>query len=406
MGMSLREYNRYIDKLLPPVDKLVLDPEENARTHIMYMALRLAEMFDYKNLPETMPQRYIEQYLLLKGHCGVISYEGNLYALEGGFGGEPDPWYLPIEYVISNPALNLSQIYQRSDVDGTIEYKFRRGENVVVLGNDKAYYGLYPLLAKYAHLLAANELSMYRADINTRAAFIISATSDDEKASAEKYLADLESGKSGVIGSDQFFEGVKIQPMTQGGLAAPLTSLIEYEQYLKASLYNELGLNANYNMKRESINSNESQLNDDMLTPLIDDMLEARREGVEQVNEMFGTDISVDFNSAWKDNEITTMLELGGLTNGDPGLLQPTMDVDDTVDPGIPSDPDPAGPETEEAPEVLPEAMEKPEEEAGEGEAEEEQLDTIEEKVDSILEEVEEIQEELTGEEEADEEDD
>ena len=389
------------------MDKLVLDPEENARTHIMYMALRLAEMFRYTNLPETMPQRYIEQYLLLKGHCGVISYEGKLYALQGGFGGEPDPWYLPIEYVISNPALNLSNIYQRAETDGTIEYKFRRGENVVVLGNDKAYYGLYPMLAKYAHLLAANELSMYRADINTRAAFIISATSDDEKASAEKYLADLEYGKSGVIGSDQFFEGVKIQPMTQGGLAAPLTSLIEYEQYLKASLYNELGLNANYNMKRESINSNESQLNDDMLTPLIDDMLEARREGVEQINEMFGTDISVDFNSAWKDNEITTMLEMGGLKDGGEGLLQPDVDVSDSPDYGISENTPSAGSKAEEASEVLPDSVEESEEGAGEGEVEkEQQLDSIEEKVDSILEEVEEIQEDLTGEEGADEEND
>ena len=57
-------------------------------------------------------------------------------------------------------------------------------------------------------------------------------------------------------------------------------------------------------MKRESINSNESQLNDDMLHPLIDDMLAMRREALEKVNEMFGTNITVDFNSAWKDNEI------------------------------------------------------------------------------------------------------
>jgi hypothetical protein len=57
-------------------------------------------------------------------------------------------------------------------------------------------------------------------------------------------------------------------------------------------------------MKRESINSNESQLNDDMLHPLIDDMLKMRREALEQVNEMFGTNITVDFDSAWKDNEI------------------------------------------------------------------------------------------------------
>ena len=90
-------------------------------------------------------------------------------------------------------------------------------------------------------------------------------------------------------------------------------NLIELEQYLKASWYNELGLNANYNMKRESINSGESQLNNDMLIPLVDDMLKRRKEGAEKVNNMFGTNITVELASAWEDNqeEIDEALEEG-----------------------------------------------------------------------------------------------
>jgi hypothetical protein len=57
-------------------------------------------------------------------------------------------------------------------------------------------------------------------------------------------------------------------------------------------------------MKRESINSNESQLNDDMLHPLIDNMLAERKAGIKKVNDMFGTDIEVDFSGAWLSNEI------------------------------------------------------------------------------------------------------
>ena len=57
-------------------------------------------------------------------------------------------------------------------------------------------------------------------------------------------------------------------------------------------------------MKRESINSNEAQLNDDMLLPLIDDMLKNRQDALDKVNDMFGTDISVELNSAWEDNQI------------------------------------------------------------------------------------------------------
>jgi hypothetical protein len=76
--------------------------------------------------------------------------------------------------------------------------------------------------------------------------------------------------------------------------------LIEYQQYLKASWFNEIGLNANYNMKREKLSTTESQMNNDALLPLVEDMLESRRQCIEKVNAMFGTEISVDFASSWE----------------------------------------------------------------------------------------------------------
>ena len=81
-------------------------------------------------------------------------------------------------------------------------------------------------------------------------------------------------------------------------------------------------------MKRESINSNESQLNDDMLHPLIDDMLAMRREALEKVNEMFGTNITVDFNSAWKDNEIENEVAIDSMKAAAEGAEDMTNETD------------------------------------------------------------------------------
>jgi hypothetical protein len=147
---------------------------------------------------------------------------------------------------------------------------------------------------------------MQTADILSRAMLTITATDTQTKESVEKWLLDLRKGKLSAIGELPSMVGnqdrtVNITPFQ--AVASTITDLIEYHQYLKASLYNELGLNANYNMKRESINSNESQLNDDMLHPLIDDMLARRREALEEVNKMFGTNITVEFNGAWLTNE-------------------------------------------------------------------------------------------------------
>src|SRR5699024_4715632 len=64
-------------------------------------------------------------------------------------------------------------------------------------------------------------------------------------------------------------------------------------------LYNEIGLNANYNMKRERLNTSEVEMNSEALYPLVDNMLYNRRLAVEEINEKFGTNISVEFNSSW-----------------------------------------------------------------------------------------------------------
>ena len=69
-------------------------------------------------------------------------------------------------------------------------------------------------------------------------------------------------------------------------------------------MWNELGLNSNWNAKHENITSSENMLNDDALLPLYDDMLNNWQEGFDEVNKMFGTNITVERNSSWEDNEI------------------------------------------------------------------------------------------------------
>lgn len=268
---------------------------------IRYMLSRTQSMFKYTGLPDTMPEKWLEFYLQTNGNAFVTKVNENLYAFTGGMGGQPNEYYLPTIYTVSNPALNISKNY-KIDIDGILIY------------NDASNMGLIPLMSKYASLLAENYISMRIASIMARATSLISASDDNTKRSAEQYIQKLVDGELSIVGENAFFDGVKVQPTRQAGITG-ITDLIELEQYLKASFYNEIGLNANYNMKREAINANESQLNNDALTPLIDQMLTERKNGVERINAMFGTDISVEFNSAWKDNEIEHTAELNAVEN-------------------------------------------------------------------------------------------
>lgn len=270
---------------------------------IAYMLSRTQSMFSYTGLPDTLNSRIIELYLQVNGNLcitditkEIIDKSGHtdlspgLYTFTGGLGGEYDVYYMPTIYTVSNPYLNFSKNLKIND-------------DCIVIPSDSMYYGLLPLFKKYATALTENELSMNIATIVLRLQAIISASDDNVKKSAEKYLKDITSGKLGIIADNEFLENsLKVTPYATTGAHTTIQNIIELEQYLRATWFNDLGLNANYNMKRESINSGESQLNNDALLPLVDDMLKCRQDGFDRVNKKYGTNIKVELNSSWQYN--------------------------------------------------------------------------------------------------------
>ena len=257
----------------------------NVENLMKYMLNRSNIMFQYHNLPDSIPSREIELLLQTNGFGVFIEVEGKYYIVNGGLGGEPDVYNMPTEAVISIPALKLNKTYKIN-------------EDCIVIPNDSMYLGLLPMYAKYCTLMNENEITMLLATVNKRIQHLLSANDDNTLESAKKFLEKVFDGEIGVIGESKLFESLKVNT-TSTTSQVSMKDLFEYEQYLKASMYNEIGLSANFNMKRERLSSSEVEANTDNLYPLVDDMLNSRRKGLEKVNEMFGLDIQVEFNSSW-----------------------------------------------------------------------------------------------------------
>jgi len=261
------------------------DKPRNVENLMKYMLNRSNIMFQYHNLPDSIPSREIELLLQTNGFGVFIEVEGKYYIVNGGLGGEPDVYNMPTEAVISIPALKLNKTYKIN-------------EDCIVIPNDSMYLGLLPMYAKYCTLMNENEITMLLATVNKRIQHLLSANDDNTLESAKKFLEKVFDGEIGVIGESKLFESLKVNT-TSTTSQVSMKDLFEYEQYLKASMYNEIGLSANFNMKRERLSSSEVEANTDNLYPLVDDMLNSRRKGLEKVNEMFGLDIQVEFNSSW-----------------------------------------------------------------------------------------------------------
>ena len=281
-------------KLMPFDFTYCSDKSKVFENYCKYTFTRTQSMFTYEGLPDTIPVQWLESYLQRNGSCCIAEHEGKLYALLGNAGGELDEYYQPTIYTVANPALNLSKSY-------------KIGEDCVYCRNDFDAVGLVPLVSRYCGLMTENLLTVRISDINMRMMNLLSAPDDNTLQSTKQYLKDLEDGKLGVVGETPFFEGLKLQSKGVGN-GDYMIQFIELQQYLKGSMYNELGINANFNMKREALSGQEVALNDDALMPLIDDMLKQRRAMCDELNQMFGLNVSVDYGSTWHSNVVEKQL--------------------------------------------------------------------------------------------------
>lgn len=242
-------------------------------------------MFVYEGLPDTVPAEELERLLQTEGNAFFAEVNGDLYALQGAAGGEPDPYNRPTIYTVANPALKLNKAY-KIGVDG------------VFVKNDTNGNSLLPLIGKFAVLYTDGVISLNTASILTRITMLISASDDKTKQSADEFLKKILDGDFSVIGENAFFKGVNMQTAATSNTQY-ITQLVELVQYYKANMLNELGLNANYNMKRERLNTGEVAMNVDVLLPYVDNMLHERQKALKKVNEMFGTEITVRLGSSW-----------------------------------------------------------------------------------------------------------
>lgn len=257
--------------------------------YIGYMFDRTIMMFNYENLPDGITNKDMEKFTQMQGQSFFIKHNGRAYILNGTFSDNITWNYEFKNALIVNPALP------------DLKTKYTLNEDCVCLPNDSHYIGLYPLMEKNAIQLASTDISLMFASFNTRLKTLFTSDDDNNKESLDQLISDIWDGKklTSIVTEDLYKKSIEGVTYNQGQ-STDIKDLIELKQYIKANWYIDLGINANYNMKREAINESESQMNDDALVPLIDDMLMVREQAVDKINELFGYDIKVSLSSAWE----------------------------------------------------------------------------------------------------------
>ena len=134
-------------------------------------------------------------------------------------------------------------------------------------------------------------------------------------------------------------------------------------------------------MKREALSGQEVALNDDALMPLIDDMLKQRRAMCDELNEMFGLNVSVDYGSTWHSNVVEKQLigqsELDANTDGSEELAGDESALPDDKDPNAV---DEAGASGDDVSRLNTDGEEKPDDTDGEDAPADDDVDNVDER--------------------------
>lgn len=251
-----------------------------------------SSIFKYENLPPNLPQWEIERRLIINGNCVV--FKNFVYGV-----------------ITSNTSLSGVSIYDTANhfnyaqaVIGSKSNLENLKDGVIIYGSsvDKTFWrnggNIGNLIRYYADILSDVDISRRIALINNRMVTTPTAKSDNALNALRDFYRDLENGEltipkiqSGVLDSTE-----DILKSAAKGLNISLLDYDVVQQNVLKMFYQDLGISYGTD-KRERLISDEVCAELDSLSGSLRDWLRCRQEGINAVNNLFGTTITVEVNN-------------------------------------------------------------------------------------------------------------
>ena len=261
------------------------------------------DIFSYENLPERITKEDIENSLILLGHATVFDRKGHLYSVFSRIY-DFDYHYQPTKMVYANPRLVDAHIYTIGE-DCEVIYNTSMKHRV---WNLKVDSGLYTFIARYARQLADIEATLNIYTVNSRITSYPTADGDKMASSIKAFFDKIKLGQNAVIADDAIINRFRNVDINRSSIRDGVNDWLIARDKIFEQFLRDIGVRMN-NPKKAQVNEEEIEANDQLLLISLDDLLLARQEGVDRVNNLFGTDIKVKINERFdisKNKEVET----------------------------------------------------------------------------------------------------
>lgn len=304
----------------------VRDKPRRYREIMAHWLNQTAMMFEW-TLPDELqavPPHFVEQCLQVYG-WGALICPSTGWAFVSGFcanwDGKYTPYYQPDGIIVANP--------YATGWNGTYTFD----DDAYLCRNDPVFAGLLPVLSARVEMQTETDVTIINALQNLRLINLIHAQDDAAEQAAKLAMRELRAGRQSIVtgaSKSRWYDGSEIPPVEMmpisGVPANYLQQMIEMCQYIRGSTFNDLGLQANWNAKREALNDSEVNAGNDTLRPLVDIMLKCREEFCEQVRNTAGLEISVKLSGAWADRAEVAAAVVDQITGTGPAEEEPPED--------------------------------------------------------------------------------
>lgn len=295
----MRRKERYIKNLIDTAD--VIEGFNYWYDKLLAFCL---SMFEYKNLPSTLSSYEIESNLILTGHCTIFESDGELITNESVLFGN-DLYLQPTNATTAvinrhNPTLRINHTFKKYG---------QKGKNAVTFYNSilkeytlgfKTDSSLNTFISRYARQLADIESTISIYTVSIRDSYIPASDDAKTKESLLSFYKKRALGKRAIVADNSIVPLLKSIDISSGkNVKDGLNDLLIARDKILESFYRDIGVKF-YNPKKAQVGEAETEANNNLLLINTADLYNARIKGIAETNDMFGTNIEVDFSESFK----------------------------------------------------------------------------------------------------------
>ena len=248
-------------------------------------------LFEWKNLPDTIEERYIEKALFNKGLVCLVDDENFGEIVVGcSYSQNMNIWGEPTEVITTG--YNYVKTF---NIENTINTTYTRGvdglKSAIVCQNNDLALSTREILEYYVNKLVEVELSTFTNVYLQKFPFLINTTKDNEM-TMKTLISKVDKGEPYIMYNKKIADLTTAVDVFNLNVPFVADKLLQYRFETEREIYTLFGFNNNFE-KKERLLTDEINVNNDFINCNIDSMFKKRQQFAELMNKKYGWNVQV-----------------------------------------------------------------------------------------------------------------